>query len=367
MSDIIEKFKIINKIEQEILNEINFLYVFKYLESKSNVFVATNDDKIYAFGDNRYGVLGFGIWSEINKISLNKELCFKKIIDFRNSLYHVIARTTDGKVYCWGFNQDGLLGNGKNDNNIYNPHLNGYLSDKFVIDICCGGWHSLALTNSGEVYVWGDNSMGQIGNGNNYRYQFKPLKVNGFDDEKIVMISCGYWHSMTLTESGRVFSWGYNGCGQLGRDINVYANKPLIVIMSNSIPIKKISCGRTHSLMLSNDGDIYFFGDNLLEKRTSPKLLSINTNKFIDIAAHNYYNISIALSVNNVHHVWGYCQKEVSEELKETDFISYNGIFNYYFGITYRLFSKLDQSIETLYTLKTENLKEISLNIVLLP
>ena len=44
-----------------------------------------------------------------------KELCYKQLIDFKNSDYHVIARTSDGKVYCWGCNEWGCLGNGKSD------------------------------------------------------------------------------------------------------------------------------------------------------------------------------------------------------------------------------------------------------------
>ncbi len=91
------------------------------------------------------------------------ELCYKKVIDFKNTDFHTIERTIDGKVYCWGKNL-GVLGNGRNDCINYRPELNEYLSDKYIIDICCGHWHSLVLTNNGEVYAWGANEFGQIGN-----------------------------------------------------------------------------------------------------------------------------------------------------------------------------------------------------------
>jgi alpha-tubulin suppressor-like RCC1 family protein len=85
----------------------------------------------------------------------------------------------------------GVLGNGKIDWQIYKPELNEYLSDKQNIDICCGENHSLVLTNSGEVYAWGGNVDGQIGNGRNSfsECQSIPIKVNGFNNEKVIQIS----------------------------------------------------------------------------------------------------------------------------------------------------------------------------------
>ncbi len=91
-------------------------------------------------------------------------MCFKGIKDFKNGYSHVIALTNDGKVYCWGYNIWGVLGNGKNEWKTYEPELNQYLSDKNIIDISCGSYPSLVLSNSGELYAWGWNNCGQIGN-----------------------------------------------------------------------------------------------------------------------------------------------------------------------------------------------------------
>lgn len=89
---------------------------------------------------------------------------------------------------------------------------------KRVTDIACGTYHSLALTNAGEVFSWGHNNCGQIGNGNTNN-QLSPIRLNFSDDnsdDKIITVSCGYYFSMALTESGRVYSWGYNANGELG-------------------------------------------------------------------------------------------------------------------------------------------------------
>ncbi|CAM6031855.1 unnamed protein product, partial [Sphagnum compactum] len=106
-----------------------------------------------------------------------------------------------------------------------------YLSDKQIIDACYGCDHSLVLTNCGEVYAWGWNQFGEVGDGSN-DIQLIPIKLNAFNDEKVIQISCGYLHSMARTQSGRVFSWGRNNFGQLGlNNNNEDVNKPSIVTL----------------------------------------------------------------------------------------------------------------------------------------
>ncbi len=78
-------------------------------------------------------------------------------------------------------------------------------TDLGINQLECGPFHLLVSTTSGLLYSWGYNSLGVLGN-DCYEDQWTPISLNGFDDEKIFMISCGYWHSMALTENGRVFS-----------------------------------------------------------------------------------------------------------------------------------------------------------------
>jgi hypothetical protein len=357
-----KEFKVLSKLKVGFFNEIKLLYVFENIyDNGNNVLIVTNDDNVYAFGTNTFGVLGFGENDCVNELTLNKELSHKRMIDFKNSFCHVIARTIDGKVYCWGSNDSGVLGNGKNDCKIYSPELNEYLSDKYIIDICCGSHHSLILTNSGEVYAWGRNYLGQIWNVRNslFGYQLIPIKVNCFNDEKVIMISCGFHHSMALTKSGRVFSWGSNRSGQLGLSYTNYVNEPSLVFLDIEIPIKKISCGHSHSLLLSQNGDIYWFGNNGIEEQIIPQKITIN--KFVDIASHPFYSISIAHSVSGIYYVWGNFGEEIIVEPKETEFQSFDDIFNIYFDITYRVIHRLDEFLRTLFSLKHRK-NEINFN-----
>jgi alpha-tubulin suppressor-like RCC1 family protein len=313
----------------------------KLLITKESVKIITNDDKVYEFDKDLRTLV------KINKMNNNSfieskilsELCYKGIIDFKDGLFFVITRTIDGKVYCWGTNLFGVFGNGVDTYKTFKPELNVNLSDKYIIDISCGSFHSLALTNYGEVYAWGFNLYGQIGIGSE-KVQLIPKNVSGFN-EKVVMISCGWIHSLALTESGRVFFWGSDRKGQTGISNPSIVEKPSVVILSNEIRIKKISCGYEHSLLLSCDGDIYWFGWNGIEEQITPKKLTIDENRFIDIASHHKYNILVALSVNNVCYVWGKCGEEIIKEPKETGFKSIEDVFDDYFGITHKTIGRM--------------------------
>ncbi len=138
----------------------------------------------------------------------------------------------------------------------------------FITDICCGTYHSLALTSSGDIYSWGANKYGQIGIGSDRDCQPKPKKMKYSTNEKFKAISYGCYHSMALTEDGRVFACGYNEYGQLG-DRTFEKSNQLKHIEMYEILIKKISCGATVSLLLSTDGDI----------QSSRKHLAVNCNR----------------------------------------------------------------------------------------
>jgi len=98
-------------------------------------------------------------------LAINEELSHKRSIDFKDGFFFFFARTSDGKVYCGGWNGWGILGNGRDDSKISKPELNQYLNGKHIIDICCGSGHLLVLIIDGDVYAWGGNDYEQIGNG----------------------------------------------------------------------------------------------------------------------------------------------------------------------------------------------------------
>jgi hypothetical protein len=324
-----------NKLNNYFRNNIKLIFVCEGI-----IIIVTKQDIVYQFNNNLETFLVFSndynIESYISSQILN-QLCYKGVIDLKNTYNDVIARTINGQLYYWA----------KSKHSVHKLSLTQYLSDKQIIDFCCGRCYSLVLTHCGQVYAWNhidSIDSAQVGDASN---QLIPIKTNAFNDEKVIQISCGYWHSMALTESGRVFSWGSNDFGQLARiNNNEDGNKPSIVSLSNKIAIKKISCGQCHSLLLSQNGDIYWFGFNGLEKQTTPKKV-INCDKLIDIASHYDCDICVAQTEDWVY-VWGAGvgindTTIISKELEKTKFKTFEQFYNNFLGITYK---PIDQLID---------------------
>jgi hypothetical protein len=227
-----------------------------------------------------------------------KNLCYKQI----NDLYIIYGIQSK---YCFA----------RNEYNIYYYDIKygvikEYISEERIIDICCSAKHSILLTQRGKVNEYLVNEYERENRGKYICFKSKSFKYLTFKNEKIVMISCGLGHSLALTENGRLFGWGSNRYGQLG--VNVKHSSEPIIIELNDSKIKKISCGLYHSLLLSCDGDIYALGWNRWGevgngtriKQRFPIKLELN-NKFIDIASHSDYRISMSKSIDGIYYVWG--------------------------------------------------------------
>ena len=126
--------------------------------------------------------------------------------------FHSLA-IRNGGVYAWGQNGHGELGDGTTYGLIAPEALSGTLS-KGVTAIACGDSHSLAIQNGG-VYAWGNNSYGQVGDGTTTN-QHTPEQIDPTDLHNIIAIAAANVDSYALSSDGSLWTWGYNGFGELG-------------------------------------------------------------------------------------------------------------------------------------------------------
>ena len=140
--------------------------------------------------------------SKLNEENVRKGI--KLLCVFGKSGSEVIYVTNEDLVYCFGTNESGCLGLGCDSRKIGSPTLNGILSNKKLTDISCGFKHCIGITENGQCYGWGHNKYGQLGFGNN-RLLTTPTIIVGLINKKVVQICCGAYHSLALTSSGKVF------------------------------------------------------------------------------------------------------------------------------------------------------------------
>ena len=98
------------------------------------------------------------------------------------------------------------------------PRLVEALKAKRVRDVACGSSHSAAITSSGELYTWGCGEYGRLGHGDNIT-QLRPKQVKALAGQRVIQVACGSRDAQTLalTDEGLVYSWGDGDFGKLGK------------------------------------------------------------------------------------------------------------------------------------------------------
>ncbi len=213
------------------------------------------------------------------------------------------ALTEDGNLYMWGANGCGQLGN-------------SYVPVKImgnVAFVSLGSGFSAAITTDGSLYMWGENGNGQLGNGTT-EHSSVPIKI--MDD--VVSVSLGDFYSAAITKDGSLYMWGKNNHGQLGDGIggdSVYRIEYIEGIDSN-IPIKimdnvdSVSLGNEYSAAITKDGGLYMWGANGYGQlgNGNPAFCSEVPIRIMDNVSYVSLgdNYSAAVTSDGSLYMWGY-------------------------------------------------------------
>jgi len=131
------------------------------------------------------------------------------------------ALHVSGGVLCWGDDTFGQLGNGNNNSSDSPVPFLSYTGEKAL---ALGGYHACALGTDGTAQCWGSNSDGELGHGTTADSN-TPIAVNGLSG--VTGLTAGYAHSCALLVNGNVECWGWNGFGQLGNGTTNDSNSPV--------------------------------------------------------------------------------------------------------------------------------------------
>ncbi|XP_023606187.1 probable E3 ubiquitin-protein ligase HERC3 isoform X4 [Myotis lucifugus] len=188
-------------------------------------------------------------------------------------------------MLCWGYWSLGQPGISTNLQGIVaEPQVCGFISDRSVKEVACGGNHSVFLLEDGEVYTcglntkgqlgheregnkpdgqfftWGKNSHGQLGLGKEFPSQASPQRVRSLEGIPLAQVAAGGAHSFALSLSGAVFGWGMNNAGQLGLSDEEDRESPCHVKLLRTQKVVYISCGEEHTAVLTKSGGVFTFG-----------------------------------------------------------------------------------------------------------
>ena len=218
---------------------------------------------------------------------------------------HYIAQKEDNTVITWGgSNAFGQLGNGTTVAS-YTPAVVAGVTN--VKNISAGYYHTLALTNGNDVWAWGSNKCGELGNGESGAYKKKPVAVS--TSIAVKKIAAGIEHGIALDTSGKIWGCGRNVRGELGMGHTTLIKT--FTVNPNINNIKDISVGAYHTIAVKNDGTVWTWGDNgygqLGNGSTASSLTPVQVpglSGVIAVDAGHYH--SVALKSDGTVWAWGY-------------------------------------------------------------
>lgn len=239
------------------------------------------DGRVFSWGNNEAGQLGDGSISSRDMTSVPRAVVGAAgARAVAAGGLHSVALRPDGTVLTWGHNQFGQLGLGSADTNPGTPTPVQPAVSR-IKAIAAGGTHTLALKDDGTVWAWGRNTAGQVGNGsiapNNPGAAPVPTQVVDLTD--VVAIAAGELHSVALKQDGSVWAWGANESGQLGIG-RMGPSEPRPVRVVSQLKFIEISAGVNHSNAMTDDGDVWSWGSNQIGQlgtgsTGSPKMVPV--------------------------------------------------------------------------------------------
>ncbi len=293
------------------------------------------EGKVFTWGQNTNGQLGLttaGV--AIHRIPVNITDKFPlalndKIIALELSNNYSAAVSQEGRVFTWGQNTYGQLGNG-NLNDVHSPFE---ITDKFtdlalndkITKVQLNNASSVAVSKEGKVFTWGNNIIGQLGIGNVVNQSLPQNITNQFGltlPDKITNVSMGVQHTGAVSQNGEVFIWGRNVEGQLGTGDNVGQNAPINITnefdsLTSGDKIINLFLGGSSSTVLSQEGKVFSFGGNSAGLLGDGTLTSGNepqeiTDNFVELSAGEkivklalFYQHGSALSSEGKIFTWG--------------------------------------------------------------
>ncbi|WHN65771.1 hypothetical protein [Cysteiniphilum sp. QT6929] len=226
----------------------------------------------YCWGSNYKGELGNGSFQESNtpKALANGEIPQGvKLTEMQSGASFSCALATDKHVYCWGNNQNGVLGAGiTNPNKTVPVRVNesNITPGALIESISLGNNHACLLTDTKEAYCWGSNYYKELGTQLPVNTSNTPIKVN-LEGVSLKSIYTGHSHTCGVSDHNETYCWGNNDSGQLGTGVPPSLGEALPKkVESGSMPegvyIESMALGSAHSCAIASDDKVYCWGAN---------------------------------------------------------------------------------------------------------
>jgi alpha-tubulin suppressor-like RCC1 family protein len=259
-----------------------------------------SDGTVWSWGNNTFAEIGDGGTDPV-RFAPVRVSALSNITAISCGQHHSLALETNGNVWAWGWNAYGQLGDGTITNRSVPVRA---LLPAGVVAVAAGGFHSMALLTNGNVLAWGDNSVGELGDGTSTT-SYLPVTAS---IANVTAIAAGFSHSLALKSDSTISAWGQNIYSALGDGTTENRASPVPVLgMTNVV---KIACGGDHSIALKNDATVWTWGRNVYGQlgdnttTSRPTAAQVTTLNGVSAIAGGYRH-TLALKTNGVVYSWG--------------------------------------------------------------
>ncbi|WKU07124.1 RCC1 domain-containing protein [Micromonospora sp. HUAS LYJ1] len=225
----------------------------------SHTVAATRTGAVYAWGSNTAGQLGTGDTTDHTTPTLVLMPAGTTATAVAGGQFHSLALTDDGRVFAWGRNTSGQLGDGTTTNRL-TPVQVSFPAGTVITAIATHNVHNIALTSTGQVYTWGDNTYGQIGDGTTGNTRKTPTLIALPGTATATSVAAGAFHTLAVTSTGTAYAWGYNAYGQLGTGNYDNSSTPVPVWLPSGTTLIEVDAGLSFSLAITTTGRALSWG-----------------------------------------------------------------------------------------------------------
>lgn len=256
-----------------------------------NHIIGISNNRLYAWGNNANGQLGTGTSATAfigsPYLVTNASPAWIKVSANRNSS---AAISYKNELYVCGYNGDGILG--LNDKLNKTSWTQNSFNNLLWKDISLGYDHALGITTSGNLYAWGSNVYGQLGN-ETFDDKLVPILIGSKNDW--VQVAAGQYCSFAMDSTGQIYSWGTNNDGRIGIGKTSAANAPTRIYILNEDGTKTY---------LNNCIKVATGGKHTFALRVAPNSSNTTITSYMSIESNNNIKLTVNAIAPGLSYEW---------------------------------------------------------------
>lgn len=243
---------------------------------------------------------------------ISKQNCVVSVSCGSSHSLALINTNEDTVVVSWGRGEDGQLGHGDAEERLV-PYAIFQLIKKGITEIHCGAEYSIAVSQkNSEVYSWGWGDFGRLGHAD-CKDVFLPTPISALSGIPVKSISCGDTHTLVVTESGQLLAFGRNQNGQLGNGKIEDSLEPQQIMALDGVKVSQVACGAEHSVCCTDDGKVFAWGwgryGNIGDGATEDRHVPTPVQGFEDVKITGVacgWRHTLAVDSSGVLYTWGW-------------------------------------------------------------